>query len=182
MRFWAMMAAAAVAVAGCSINEGVNPNYQMGDAGRYDEYRRDREVALVTGAEPPRTVPVARPFDAPTADDIMWKPAPRQAAATVAATTQAPAAQTGRYGGATPVLTRFAFAAQHAPGTRVWARPAGGTAAQAARACAPFANADQAQVAFLTAGGPEADPRGMDPDGDGFVCGWNPAPWRQAPL
>ncbi|MDO5630521.1 MAG: hypothetical protein Q4G22_01650 [Paracoccus sp. (in: a-proteobacteria)] len=181
MRFWAMMTVASVAVAGCSINEGINPNYQMSDSGRYDEYRRERETALLTGAQPPRTVPVARPFDAPTAADIMWKPE-RQQAAVAAVPAQAPAAQTTRYGGATPVLTRFAFAAQHAPGTRVWARPAAVSAAQAARVCAQFANADQAQVAFLTAGGPEADPQGMDPDGDGFVCGWNPAPWRQSPL
>ncbi|MDO5706044.1 MAG: hypothetical protein Q4G49_13395 [Paracoccus sp. (in: a-proteobacteria)] len=177
MRFWAMMVAAA-ALGGCAIHDGINPNYQMRDASRYDEYRRDREVALMTGVEPPRTVPVARPFDAPTAADIMWKPE-RKVVVAVAPVEGRPVASSG---GATPVLTRFAFAAQHAPGTRVWPRAAGVSQAQAARVCAGYANADQAQIAFLAAGGPEQDPQRMDPDGDGFVCGWNPVPWRQSQL
>ena len=33
---------------------------------------------------------------------------------------------------------------------------------------------------FLAAGGPERDRKGIDPDGDGFACGFNPAPFRAA--
>ncbi len=51
---------------------------------------------------------------------------------------------------------------------------------RAARQCRRFAGADLAQRAFLEAGGPYRDPLGLDPDGDGFVCGWNPAPFRAA--
>ena len=32
----------------------------------------------------------------------------------------------------------------------------------------------------LPCGGPERDPRGLDPDGDGFACDWDPAPFRAA--
>ncbi len=47
-------------------------------------------------------------------------------------------------------------------------------------ACAQFPTQDLAQEAFLAAGGPENDPNHLDPDGDGFACWWDPAPFRQA--
>ena len=46
------------------------------------------------------------------------------------------------------------------------------------RNCATYANADAAQRDFLSRGGPDRDPRGIDPDGDGFACGWDPEPFR----
>ena len=48
------------------------------------------------------------------------------------------------------------------------------------RACAEFGSADRAQIAFLESGGPKRDRKGLDPDGDGFACFWNPAPFRSA--
>lgn len=47
-------------------------------------------------------------------------------------------------------------------------------------ACAQYPSQDLAQEAFLAAGGPERDPNHLDPDGDGFACWWDPAPFRQA--
>lgn len=38
---------------------------------------------------------------------------------------------------------------------------------------------DGAQRAFLEAGGPEKDRKRLDPDGDGFACGWNPDTYRR---
>jgi hypothetical protein len=46
-------------------------------------------------------------------------------------------------------------------------------------ACRRYPTADQAQRAFLAAGGPERDPYNLDPDGDGFACDWNPEPFRR---
>jgi len=46
--------------------------------------------------------------------------------------------------------------------------------------CATYGSPDAAQRDFLSRGGPERDPRGIDPDGDGFACGWDPAPFRSA--
>lgn len=48
------------------------------------------------------------------------------------------------------------------------------------RNCAKYRSADEAQRDFLARGGPERDPRGLDPDGDGFACGWDPAPFLAA--
>lgn len=45
--------------------------------------------------------------------------------------------------------------------------------------CGRYANADDAQRAFLSAGGPQTDSLGLDPDGDGFACRWDPEPYRQ---
>lgn len=39
-------------------------------------------------------------------------------------------------------------------------------------ACAAFEGLGAAQQAFLSAGGPLKDRNGLDPDGDGFACGW----------
>jgi hypothetical protein len=44
--------------------------------------------------------------------------------------------------------------------------------------CGRFRDADAAQRAFLAGGGPEQDRYGIDPDGDGFACRWDPAPYR----
>lgn len=48
------------------------------------------------------------------------------------------------------------------------------------RACAAYPSPDQAQAAFLDAGGPEKDRKGLDPDGDGFACAWDPTRFRKA--
>ncbi len=47
------------------------------------------------------------------------------------------------------------------------------------RACRKYTSDDAAQAAFLELGGPERDPRYLDPDGDGFACGWNPETYRK---
>jgi hypothetical protein len=44
--------------------------------------------------------------------------------------------------------------------------------------CGRYRTADDAQRAFLASGGPDRDSLGLDPDGDGFACGWDPAPYR----
>lgn len=46
--------------------------------------------------------------------------------------------------------------------------------------CARYPSSDLAQQAFLAAGGPERDRLNIDPDGDGFACSWDPAPFRRA--
>ena len=47
-------------------------------------------------------------------------------------------------------------------------------------ACKRFKSPDLAQEAFLKSGGPKRDPKGLDPDGDGFACAWDPRPFRAA--
>jgi len=44
--------------------------------------------------------------------------------------------------------------------------------------CRAYASPDLAQIAFLAQGGPDKDPLGIDPDGDGFACAWDPSIFR----
>lgn len=44
--------------------------------------------------------------------------------------------------------------------------------------CAEFSDDFEAQQAFLDAGGPLQDELRIDPDGDGFACGWTPYIYR----
>jgi hypothetical protein len=48
------------------------------------------------------------------------------------------------------------------------------------RACARYANATEAQEAFLRSGGPQRDGKNLDPDGDGFACTFDPTPFQAA--
>lgn len=67
MRGWWVLTV--LALAGCGENQGWNPNYQFG-GDDYGRYLTAREAALVTGAVPARTIPVARPLYAPTGAQI----------------------------------------------------------------------------------------------------------------
>lgn len=75
-----------------------------------------------------------------------------------------------------PNIVAFALSTTHGVGTETYRRT--GFASNPERACAKFASADLAQQAFLERGGPERDRLGVDPDGDGFACSWDPRPFR----
>jgi hypothetical protein len=74
-------------------------------------------------------------------------------------------------------LASYARATSHPVGQSMHARDFA-SPERAERACARYVSADQAQSVFLASGGPEQDPRGLDPDGDGYACGWDPAGFR----
>ena len=92
----------------------------------------------------------------------------------------APKAVPKRVGGSQPNIVEFALKTSNPRGTPVYSRSGFNSAAKSARNCARFASPDLAQRAFLSEGGPERDRKGLDPDGDGFACSWDPAPFRQA--
>lgn len=79
-----------------------------------------------------------------------------------------------------PNIVAFALQTTHPVGSRVYARAGLNGAAKAARNCAAYPSPDQAQIDFLAQGGPARDRRGLDPDGDGYACGWDPTPFRKA--
>lgn len=79
--------------------------------------------------------------------------------------------------GVGPSIVEYALATQHPVGVKLFRRSPL-RLKKIEVACAPYANDDLAQEAFLAAGGPDRDRLGMDPDGDGYACGWNPAPYR----
>jgi hypothetical protein len=76
-----------------------------------------------------------------------------------------------------PNIVQFALSTSHMPGTPAYKRP-GIRTSNTNSACQRLGSPDRAQQAFLAAGGPQKDPKGLDPDGDGFVCGWDPRPFR----
>ena len=88
-----------------------------------------------------------------------------------------PTALPQRTGTSEPNIVQFALNTTNLPGTKMYSRSslfAGGGA------CKRYASPDLAQEAFLAAGGPQKDGKGLDPDGDGFACGWDPRPFRTA--
>lgn len=82
--------------------------------------------------------------------------------------------------GGTPNLFVYALSTQHNVGEQRYNRSNPLRFRRSEAACAQFPSQDLAQEAFLAAGGPERDPNHLDPDGDGFACWWDPAPFRQA--
>ncbi len=89
-----------------------------------------------------------------------------------------PEALPTRPGSEQPNIVAFALSTRHPKGQSVYARAGFGGEGRAARNCAAYASPDQAQIDFLARGGPTRDRRGLDPDGDGYACDWDPAPFR----
>ncbi len=81
---------------------------------------------------------------------------------------------------AAPNIVAYAIAAPNAVGEPLYRRSGLLSVARLRDACRRYASPDRAQEAFLAAGGPRRDRRGLDPDGDGYACGWDPAPFRRA--
>lgn len=84
-----------------------------------------------------------------------------------------------RSGSVGPNIVEYALATTNRIGETLYER---GSVSETRhrRACARYGSADKAQEAFLAEGGPKRDRLDLDPDGDGFACGWNPRPFRMA--
>ncbi|MCG6884240.1 MAG: hypothetical protein LJE62_10855 [Silicimonas sp.] len=83
-------------------------------------------------------------------------------------------------GRAAPNIVTYALTTSNPVGRPVYNRSSRYNEDRYRRSCAEFTSSDQAQAAFLASGGPERDRRGLDPDGDGFACFWDPSPFRTA--
>jgi hypothetical protein len=91
----------------------------------------------------------------------------------------APTALPQRSGESQAGIVQFALSTSHAPGVPMY--PRGGMFSKDPLvACGKYASPDLAQEQFLAKGGPQRDREGLDPDGDGFACGWDPRPFRKA--
>ena len=86
----------------------------------------------------------------------------------------------GRQGASDTLVIDFALSTSNAVGQKTYDRPGRQSQDRFYRACAKYGSQDQAQEEFLQAGGPQRDGRGVDPDGDGFACFWDPSPFRLA--
>lgn len=185
----------ALMLAGC---DAQGPNLSAGVGfGDYQTYLAEREAALRGTAPAPVAPASASPV--PNASVGAIQPAPISVAPIAPApadgaplsaipgltssTAPVPApvaispAATPPATAAAPNLAAYALQAQNRLGQPVWPR---GVLALTNhdRACARFVSSDQAQMDFLRRGGPERDPRNLDPDGDGFACAWDPTPFQ----
>ena len=79
-----------------------------------------------------------------------------------------------------PNIVQYALNTSNPVGTQLYSRAGFNLQAKAERNCAQFASPDQAQIEFLSNGGPQRDRKGLDPDGDGYACGWDPSAFRSA--
>ena len=79
-----------------------------------------------------------------------------------------------------PNIVQYALSTSNPVGTQLYSRAGFNLQAKAQRNCAQFPSPDQAQIAFLSNGGPQRDRKGLDPDGDGYACSWDPSPFRSA--
>ncbi len=79
-----------------------------------------------------------------------------------------------------PNIVAYALSTNQPMGQRVHSRGPLSSVNRMQRNCAEYASPDLAQADFLRRGGPERDARGLDPDGDGYACGWDPVPFRRA--
>ncbi|MEX0307207.1 MAG: hypothetical protein AB3N12_07435 [Ruegeria sp.] len=92
----------------------------------------------------------------------------------------APTAVPQRGSDGQPNIVQYALSTSNPVGTQLYSRAGFNLEAKAQRNCAQFASPDQAQIAFLSNGGPQRDRKGLDPDGDGYACGWDPSAFRSA--
>lgn len=92
----------------------------------------------------------------------------------------APTAVPERGSDGQPNIVQYALSTTNPVGTQLYSRAGFNLQAKAQRNCAQFPSPDQAQIEFLSNGGPQRDRKGLDPDGDGFACSWDPSPFRSA--
>jgi hypothetical protein len=78
-----------------------------------------------------------------------------------------------------PDIVKYALATTNPVGAQLYDRPSF-YLVNVGTACQKYTSPDFAQQAFLGKGGPVKDPKGLDPDGDGFACTWDPTPFRNA--
>lgn len=89
------------------------------------------------------------------------------------------AVPTGGNGGGASVVN-FALSTTNRVGDSIYRRSKVFAKSRYERNCRKYPSPDMAQAAFLKAGGPQRDRKGLDPDGDGFACAWDPQPFRNA--
>lgn len=119
-------------------------------------------------------------FDAVSGRETIESDAQRRAAQAAAREQIAPTAVPERPANTGPNIVAYALNAPNVKGQEWYSRSILSGEGRFRRNCAAYATPDDAQRDFLARGGPERDRRGIDPDGDGFACGWDPAPFIQA--
>ncbi len=142
--------------------------------------RQSGEMDAVGGIPGAATISDEQEFSAVSARETIASDAERLAQQRATYTQIAPTALPQREGTAGPNIVDFALRSTNRLGEPVYNRNNPFREKQSVIACGKFPSSDQAQIEFLARGGPDRDPKSLDPDGDGFACGWDPTPFRSA--
>lgn len=119
-------------------------------------------------------------FDAVSERESIESDAERLARAAEAYQVVQPTALPERPANTGPDIVAYALGAPNRVGQPWYSRFMFSGQRRFERNCASYRSAEEAQRDFLARGGPERDSRGIDPDGDGFACNWDPAPYLAA--
>lgn len=123
------------------------------------------------------TISDEQDFQAVSTRETIQSDAERRQAQSAQYKVIAPTALPNRPSGTVQTPIQFALATRHPVGQRVYGR--GLTSKRKFQsACARYDTDEKAQDQFLKNGGPDKDKLGLDPDGDGYACNWNPATYR----
>jgi len=79
-----------------------------------------------------------------------------------------------------PNIVAYALQSNNPVKTQLYERGPFASEKRALLNCNAYPSPGKAQEAFLLKGGPKRDRYGLDPDGDGFACTWDPTPFRLA--
>ena len=135
------------------------------------------ETPTVANAQTGAAISDEQSFDAVSERESIESDAARIAANRARYTVIQPTALPTRDGEA-PNIVQYALLTQHPVGVQLYNRLGLVSQNRHLRNCANFASNDLAQQAFLANGGPDRDRGGLDPDGDGYACRWDPTPFR----
>ncbi len=172
-------------LAAAGIGQGAGPGGQVGaPLSALDPSRTQGVQASPTNAAPELQnnpgISDEQDFSAVSSRESIESDAQRRAAQAAQREVIAPTALPTRPADTGPNIVEFALNAPNRKGQEWYSRSILSGQGRFQRNCATYNSPDAAQRDFLARGGPERDPRGIDPDGDGFACGWDPAPFLLA--
>jgi hypothetical protein len=135
---------------------------------------------ISAGVENGAGISAENDFDAVSSERSIAQDAARVAANRDLYQTVTPTSVPNRPSGSGTSLVEFALSTTNSVGQPIYSRLTLGAEGRALRNCAKYPSPDLAQDAFLAGGGPQRNVKGLDPDGDGFACSWDPRPFRLA--
>jgi hypothetical protein len=157
--------------------------YQSGETARASAVPDGQPVSgetIASGVVQPTAISDEQDFQAVSARETIASDAARLAEVRAQYEVVEPGALPERETASEPSIVEFALATTNPVGRQIYRRSGFLADRRFAKNCAEYASPDQAQEEFLRRGGPERDSKGLDPDGDGYACYWDPEPFRTA--
>lgn len=171
------LAAAGINVAVQTAPDRTTFEQPMADGTAFDQTTPDQSAPAAALASNPR-ISDEQNFEAVASRESIESDADRRDRQSAAYELIEATALPDRPGDAGPNIVQYALQAPNNRGEQVFSRNGIFAQSRYSRNCAQYRTPDDAQRDFLSRGGPQRDRLGVDPDGDGFACGWDPQPFR----